>query len=47
MTEHRVGTREEWLAARAELEELENEHAERSEDLAKKRQELPWVPVEK
>jgi predicted dithiol-disulfide oxidoreductase (DUF899 family) len=47
MTEHKVATREEWKAARNELLELENEHAARSEELAKKRQELPWVPVEK
>jgi predicted dithiol-disulfide oxidoreductase (DUF899 family) len=31
MTEHKVGTREEWLTARNELLERENEHAERSE----------------
>jgi predicted dithiol-disulfide oxidoreductase (DUF899 family) len=47
MTEHKVGTREEWLAARNELLERENEHAQRSEELAKQRLELPWVPVEK
>ena len=47
MTEHKVGTREEWLAARKELQEKEDEHARRSEELAKLRQELPWVPVEK
>jgi predicted dithiol-disulfide oxidoreductase (DUF899 family) len=47
MTDHRVGTREEWLAARNELLERENERAERSEELARQRQELPWVPVEK
>ena len=47
MTEHRTGTREEWQAAYEELLEAENEHAERSEELAKQRQELPWVPVEK
>ncbi len=47
MTEHRVGTREEWLAARNELLERENEHAGRSAELARERQELPWVPVEK
>src|SRR5215210_6960961 len=46
MTQHKIGTREEWLAARNELLELENEHAERSEELARQRQELPWVPVE-
>jgi predicted dithiol-disulfide oxidoreductase (DUF899 family) len=45
--EHKVGTREEWLAARNELLEGENEHAQRSEELARKRRDLPWVPVEK
>jgi predicted dithiol-disulfide oxidoreductase (DUF899 family) len=47
MTQHKVGTHEEWLAARNELLERENEHAQRSEELARQRQELPWVPVEK
>jgi predicted dithiol-disulfide oxidoreductase (DUF899 family) len=47
MTEHKIGTREEWLAARNALAALENEHNERSEELARQRQELPWVPVEK
>jgi predicted dithiol-disulfide oxidoreductase (DUF899 family) len=47
MTSHKVGTREEWLAAREKLLEQENEHAERSAELAKQRQDLPWVPVEK
>jgi predicted dithiol-disulfide oxidoreductase (DUF899 family) len=47
MTEHTVGTREEWQAARDELTKLENEHAERAEEINKKRLELPWVPVEK
>jgi predicted dithiol-disulfide oxidoreductase (DUF899 family) len=47
MTEHGTGTREEWLAAREELAQKENEHAERSEELARLRRELPWVPVEK
>jgi predicted dithiol-disulfide oxidoreductase (DUF899 family) len=47
MTDHKVGTREEWLAARNELLERENEHAQRSEELAQQRRELPWVPVEK
>jgi predicted dithiol-disulfide oxidoreductase (DUF899 family) len=45
--EHKVGTRDEWLAARNELLERENEHAQRSEELARERRELPWVPVEK
>ena len=47
MPDHKTGTREEWQAARDELLAAENEHAERSEDLAKQRRELPWVPVEK
>jgi predicted dithiol-disulfide oxidoreductase (DUF899 family) len=47
MTEHKVGTREEWEAARKELLERENEHAQRSEELAQQRRDLPWVPVEK
>jgi predicted dithiol-disulfide oxidoreductase (DUF899 family) len=46
MTQHKIGTREEWLAARNALAKLENEHNERSEELARQRQELPWVPVE-
>jgi predicted dithiol-disulfide oxidoreductase (DUF899 family) len=47
MTEHKVGTREEWAEARQKLLERENEQAERSEELARERVELPWVPVEK
>jgi predicted dithiol-disulfide oxidoreductase (DUF899 family) len=47
MTEHKVGTREEWLEARLELLEAEKELTRRSDELARRRQELPWVPVEK
>jgi predicted dithiol-disulfide oxidoreductase (DUF899 family) len=47
MPEHRIGTREEWQAARSELAELEAEQAERDEEIKRKRRELPWVPVEK
>jgi predicted dithiol-disulfide oxidoreductase (DUF899 family) len=43
---HRVGTREEWLAARIALLEHEKEHTRRSDELAGLRGELPWVPVE-
>ena len=46
MTEHKVGTREEWLAARVELLEREKELTRRSDELARERQELPWVRVE-
>ena len=47
MAEHRVGTREEWLAARQELLEREKEHTRRGDELAHLRRELPWVRVEK
>ncbi len=42
-----IGTREEWLAARRELLEQEKEHTRRSDELARQRQELPWVPVDR
>jgi predicted dithiol-disulfide oxidoreductase (DUF899 family) len=42
-----VGTRDEWLAARVELLDEEKELTRRSDELARKRRELPWVPVEK
>jgi predicted dithiol-disulfide oxidoreductase (DUF899 family) len=44
--DHRIGTREEWQAARAELARLEAEQGERNEEINRKRRELPWVPVE-
>jgi predicted dithiol-disulfide oxidoreductase (DUF899 family) len=47
MPVHKVGTREEWQAARDELAKLEGEEAQRNEELKKKRLELPWVRVEK
>jgi predicted dithiol-disulfide oxidoreductase (DUF899 family) len=47
MTEHTIGTREEWLAARKRLLEREKELTRRSDELARERQALPWVPVEK
>jgi predicted dithiol-disulfide oxidoreductase (DUF899 family) len=43
----RVGTREEWLAARIALLEREKELTRRSDELARERAELPWVPVDK
>ena len=43
----REGTREEWLAARVELLDEEKELTRRSDELARKRRELPWVSVEK
>jgi predicted dithiol-disulfide oxidoreductase (DUF899 family) len=47
MPEHKIGTREEWQAARSELAQLEAELAKRDEEIKRKRRELPWVPVEK
>jgi predicted dithiol-disulfide oxidoreductase (DUF899 family) len=47
MSKHITGTREEWLAARLELLKEEKEVTRRSDDLARKRQELPWVRLEK
>src|ERR1017187_8240163 len=47
MTDHKTGTREEWLAARLELLEAEKALTRRSDELARRRQELPWVRVAK
>src|SRR5215217_383707 len=47
MTKHITGTREEWLAARLELLEAEKELTRRSDVLARRRQELPWVRLDK
>lgn len=46
MTTHETGTREEWLAARLELLEAEKEHTRRGDELARRRQELPWVRID-
>jgi predicted dithiol-disulfide oxidoreductase (DUF899 family) len=47
MPEHKVGTREEWQAAREALLEREKELTRRNDELARERRELPWVPIEK
>src|SRR5207244_3311131 len=47
MTDHRTGTREEWLSARLELLDAEKELTRRGDELARLRQELPWVPIDK
>ena len=47
MTSHRTGTREEWLAARLGLLNEEKELTRRGDELARKRQELPWVRIDK
>ena len=47
MPDHKIGTREEWQAARDELAKLEAEHAELGQKVTEQRRQLPWVPVEK
>jgi predicted dithiol-disulfide oxidoreductase (DUF899 family) len=47
MTDRKIGTREEWLAAREQLLAREKEHTRLGDELARQRRELPWVRVEK
>src|SRR5260370_11801371 len=47
MTNHKTATHEEWLAARNELLAQEKELTRRGDQLAARRRELPWVPIEK
>src|SRR5436190_3811435 len=47
MTNHKTGTREDWLAARRELLKEEKELTRRGDELAQRRQELPWVRIDK
>jgi len=47
MTKHTTGTREEWLTARLELLAEEKELTRHSDELARRRQELPWVRIDK
>jgi predicted dithiol-disulfide oxidoreductase (DUF899 family) len=44
---HATATREDWLRARLELLKAEKELTRKSDQLAKLRQELPWVRVDK
>ena len=47
MPDHRVETREEWLAARLELLDAEKVLTRRGDEVAQQRQQLPWVRVDK
>jgi predicted dithiol-disulfide oxidoreductase (DUF899 family) len=47
MADPKTGTREEWLAARPKLLEAEKELMRRSDELARQRQDLPWVRIGK
>jgi predicted dithiol-disulfide oxidoreductase (DUF899 family) len=47
MPEHTTGTREESQAARRELLEAEKRHRRAGDEIARMRQRLPWVPIDK
>src|SRR5438067_9365267 len=47
MTSHKTGTRNEWRAARLKLLKEEKELTRGSDELARLREELPWVRVDK
>src|SRR5258705_7255803 len=47
MTTHKTGTREQWLAARLKLLDAEKALTRQGDELAQRRQELPWVRVDK
>jgi predicted dithiol-disulfide oxidoreductase (DUF899 family) len=47
MAKHRTGTRDQWLAERRELLAAEKEHTKKGDELARRRQELPWVRIDK
>jgi predicted dithiol-disulfide oxidoreductase (DUF899 family) len=47
MSEHTVGTREEWVAARAGLLEREKALTRENDEISRLRRELPWVLVDK
>ena len=47
MSTHQAGTRDEWLAARLRLWEAERELTHRGDELARQRQALPWVRIDK
>jgi predicted dithiol-disulfide oxidoreductase (DUF899 family) len=47
MQDHEVATEEEWFEARRQLLDAEKEHLRKGDELARRRQALPWVPVEK
>ena len=45
--QHQIVSREEWLAARLGLLKEEKELTRRSDELARRRQDLPWVRIDK
>jgi predicted dithiol-disulfide oxidoreductase (DUF899 family) len=47
MTKYKTGTRDEWLAARLDLLKAEKDLTHRSDEVARRRQDLPWVRIGK
>jgi predicted dithiol-disulfide oxidoreductase (DUF899 family) len=47
VTTHKTGTRDEWLEARLELLQAEKELTRRGDEVARQRQALPWVRIDK
>jgi predicted dithiol-disulfide oxidoreductase (DUF899 family) len=47
LADHRIGSRDEWLAAREQLLAREKEHTRLGDELARQRCELPWVAIDK
>ena len=46
MMDHKIGTRDKWLAEREKLLVREKEHTRLGDEVARLRRELPWVPVQ-
>lgn len=47
MTKHKTASRKEWLNHRVALLKAEKEHTRRADELARMRQDLPWVKLDK
>ena len=47
MTDHKIGSRDEWAKARAELLTREKQYTREGDELARQRRDLPWVRVDK
>jgi predicted dithiol-disulfide oxidoreductase (DUF899 family) len=47
MTDHKIGTREEWLDARLKVLQAEKALTRQSDEVARMIQELPWVRIDK
>jgi predicted dithiol-disulfide oxidoreductase (DUF899 family) len=47
VTRPKIVSRDEWLVARRELLAKEKEHTRQGDELARRRQELPWVRIDK